>query len=85
MGGKDVDCDVAGVDEGGGFVEARAVKIADSGAGFAYLIYGGDGGIRLRPAEHDLSTGHPWSLDDPLQWGESHMVLSDAEDVILDD
>jgi hypothetical protein len=61
---------------------AFSVAVEDSGQGRAYLIYGGNGGIRMRPPTSDPSTTHPWSLDDPAQWGESHMLLSDAADII---
>ncbi len=63
--------------EGGSPVPAYAVHIEDSSAGAAYLIYGGDWGVRLRPA----GSAAPWSLDDPDQLGETHLVLSALEDI----
>lgn len=60
---------------------AYGVRVTDSGSGSAWLVYGGDWGIRLQPAE---SAAH-WSLDDADQWGETHLVLADAEDLITAD
>jgi len=63
--------------DGGTPVPAYAVQIEDSSAGAAYLVYGGDWGVRLRPVDSDA----PWSLDDPEQSGETHLVLSTIEDI----
>jgi hypothetical protein len=73
-------CSVTGwsSENGGSPVQAFAVNVEDSGAGGGYLVYGGDWGIRLAPAE----TEGPWSMDDPEQWGETHLVLADAEDLL---
>ena len=62
---------------GGSPAEAYAVEVEDSSAGRAFVLYGGDWGIRLRPAESNAS----WSLSDADQWGETHLVLADAEDL----
>jgi hypothetical protein len=64
--------------DGGSPVPAYAVQIEDSSAGAAYLVYGGDYGVRLRPADSD----QPWSLADPDQLGETHLVLATLEDII---
>ena len=58
-------------------VEAYAVQVEDSSEGSAYVVYGGDWGLRLRPIESEA----PWSLDDPNQSGETHLVLADREDL----
>jgi hypothetical protein len=58
-------------------VAAYAVQVEDSSAGAAYLVYGADWGLRLRPAE----SREPWSIDAPDQWGETHLVLSSLEDI----
>jgi hypothetical protein len=63
---------------GGSPCDAFAVQVEDSGAGGAVLVYGGDWGIRLAPAS---STGD-WSTQDGEQWGETHLVLSDLDDVV---
>jgi len=71
-------CDVMGVESDGSFPTAQAVQIEDSGAGTAWLVFGGSWGIRLRP------TGNPqtWSLTDKSQWGEPFKVLDiSGEDI----
>ncbi len=57
---------------------AFAVQVEDSGAGAAYVVYGGDRGLRLRPADSKLG----WSIDEPDQFGETHLVLADRDDII---
>lgn len=64
--------------DGGTPVDSYAVRIEDSSQGEAFLIYGGDWGIRLRPAEEDAA----WSPDNGSQWGEPYLVLADAEDIV---
>ena len=51
--------------------------IEDSGAGLAYLVYGGIYGLRFRP----LQCEEPWSLQSPHQWGEAYLSLADVRDV----
>ena len=63
---------------GGTPVPAAAVQVEDSGSGGAYLLYGGDLGIRLRPLDSP-ETG--WTLTADDQWGETHLVLADREDL----
>ena len=65
-------------EDGGSAAPAYAVRIEDSSEGAAFLVYGGDWGIRLRPAESEA----PWSLADEDQWGETHLVLASEEDLI---
>jgi len=79
--GQEVALDVTGVSKGGGWVPARCVKIADSGAGFAYLIFGGEWGIRLKPAWHKAS----WDLSDPKQWGEPFKIYGNEKDILYAD
>ncbi len=76
--GKETGCDIAGVDEAGKFVQAMAVKIADSSDGVAYMIYGGTWGIRLRPAQY---AGEPWDLANRHQWGEPFKIYGRKEDI----
>ena len=59
-------------------VDANAVQVEDSGAGAAYVIYGGDWGIRFKPAGSSAA----WSAVDQDQWGETHLVLADPEDIV---
>jgi hypothetical protein len=64
--------------DGGSPVDAHVVRIEDSSQGEAFLIYGGDWGLRLRPAED----GSPWAHENGSQWGEPYLVLADAEDIV---
>ena len=61
-----------------GPVDAWAINVEDSSAGSAYLLYGGDWGLRLRPADSEAA----WDLSAADQFGETHLVLADAEDLI---
>ena len=63
--------------DGGSPVDALAVRIEDSSEGAAFLVYGGDWGVRLRPA----GSGQPWSLDAAEQFGETHFVMASDEDL----
>jgi len=67
--------------EGGSPVEAYAVQIEDSSEGSAWLVYGGDWGVRLRPTE----SLEDWRIDDPEQYGETHLVLADEDDIMFAD
>ena len=78
-GGSETDCDVVGVDAHGRFVQASAVKIADSGNGTAYLIRGGDWGLRLRLAVH---AAEAWDLAGKHQWGEPFKIYGEAKDIL---
>jgi hypothetical protein len=77
--GKEILCDVTGVESESKFVPARVVKIADSGAGFAYLICGGAWGIRIRPETY---AGETWDLSNKHQWGEPFKIYGNEEDLI---
>ena len=76
--GEELECDVVGVENERHFVDAQAVKIADSGSGFAFLIYGGIWGIRIRPLRYETEA---WDLKNPHQWGEAFKIYSE-EDII---
>lgn len=56
---------------------AFARPVEDSGSGTAYLLYGGNCGLRFKP-----TADAPWHLDDPSQWGEPYLLLSDPHDLI---
>ncbi len=68
-------------DAGGSACAVYGVRVEDSSAGSAYVVFGGDWGVRLRPVE----STQPWSADDPGQFGETHLVLADSEDLIAAD
>jgi hypothetical protein len=72
-------CDVVGWtdNEAVPLCVALAQPVEDSGAGFAYLVFGGMCGIRLKPVDID----EPWSLESPNQWGESHLLLAEIRDL----
>ena len=69
-------CDVTGWTTAGVPCPALLQKVDDSGDGVAFLVSGGDAGLRLRPAAHQ----QPWHLEDPRQWGEPLLILADARD-----
>ena len=58
---------------------ALAQPVEDSGAGFVYLVFGGVGGIRLKPTGID----EQWSVESMNQWGDSHLLLSEKQDLCL--
>jgi hypothetical protein len=67
-------------DEGGPLCDAYARPIEDSGVGVAYLIYGGNYGIRLIPVGFDEA----WDLNSPNQWGEPCLILTSPQDLIYE-
>ena len=77
--GKETECDVIGVEAGGRWISATAVKVADSSDGIAYMICGGDWGIRLRPAKF---RHEPWDLGNHHQWGEPYKIYGKKEDIL---
>ena len=56
---------------------AFAVKIQESGAGEALLIYGGDWGLRFMPSE----LSEEWDITSANQWGENFLSLDDESQV----
>jgi hypothetical protein len=56
---------------------AYVQRVEDSGAGLAYLVFGGIGGIRLKP----VSLSEEWDLNSANQWGEPYLLLADAKDI----
>ena len=72
--------DVTGWTAAGTTQPAYVVKVDDSGEGVALLIYGGDGGLRLRPP----GGTETWSLSDPQQWGLPFILTTDAADIQSD-
>ncbi len=80
--GKEIFCEVVGVEKNGLFTGAFATKIADSGAGFAYVIHGGAWGIRLRP---EARTCEDWDFSNKHQRGEPFKIYGDEEDIVYAD
>lgn len=56
---------------------AHAQRVEDSGAGLAYMVFGGIGGIRLKP----VSLAEDWDLSSANQWGEPYLLLADPNDI----
>ena len=69
--------DVTGWSQAGGPCPAWIQKVDDSGDGVAFLLYGGDAGLRLRLA----SSGEAWSSGAVSQWGEPFLIIGDREDI----
>jgi len=69
-GSHDTTCRITGWGPDGP-VPARVRKVADSGDGTAWLVYGGEWGLRLEPG----NTTSEWHLDAPEQWGEPFILL----------
>ena len=60
---------------------AMYAPVSDSGQAVVHLVFGGDWGIRMKPAESSAE----WSLDDPEQFGEPYIMLMDGSAVVLGD
>ena len=50
---------------------AYACQIEESGDGVALLIFGGNGGIRMKPIDDNAE----WDVNNSNQWSESHLVF----------
>jgi hypothetical protein len=60
---------------------AFAQQVEDSGQGLAYLIYGGNWGVRLKPVD----IKEDWDLESPNQWGEAFLLISDPRSIVYSD
>ena len=58
-------------------VAAQAAKVEDSGSGTVTLVFGGDGGLRLRPA----GSKSAWSPQAKDQYGVPFLLLEEESDV----
>ncbi|MBI2093780.1 MAG: hypothetical protein HYT88_03550 [Candidatus Omnitrophica bacterium] len=56
--------------------EAMLQKVDDSGEGTAFLVYGAEAGLRLRPAGSEEN----WTLESANQWGEPYLLLAEIQD-----
>lgn len=74
--GKVEECWVTSVEEGGEFTSAKAAKVTDSGSGFAYVIFGGQWGVRLQQEDPKY---HPWDFNNHDQWGEPYLLIGEDE------
>lgn len=66
-------------DEDGLACPARCVPVSDSGQAVVYLVYGGDWGVRMKPA----GDNHDWDVGNSNQWGEPCLMLTDKADLLL--
>jgi hypothetical protein len=57
--------------------EAMMRKIDDSGSGIAYLITGGEWGVRLKPADDPSE----WSVQNDRQRGAPYLIAPSINDV----
>ena len=58
---------------------AYVAPVEAPGAALSYLVYGGDWGLRLAPADSDDA----WALSAPSQWGEPCFLLAAETEVIF--
>ena len=74
-------CDVIGWTDRPEQPTCRAVvqKVDDSGLGVAYLISGGECGVRVKPV-HDESD---WSLREHGQWGAPYLIVGSTADFLV--
>ena len=71
LNGKDLPVQVKGWDnETNTPCPAYACQIEESGDGLALLVYGGSGGIRLKPLEDESD----WDIGSLKQEGATHLV-----------
>lgn len=75
--GKPEWCEVVGWSLAQTAGPAFAQKVDDSGEGVAFLIHGGQAGLRLRAA----GSREPWDLKNPSQWGLSFIITTDPNDL----
>ena len=69
--------EVTGWTASGTTTPALAQKVDDSGEGVAFLIHGGDAGLRLRAA----GSAEPWHIDRPQQVGLPFILTTDVADL----
>ena len=81
MNGQDVDCEIKGVSDKGDWSQVFACKVADSGEGTAFLIYGGVWGIRIRPSMYAKES---WDLSNKHQWGEPYKIYGSENDILFE-
>ncbi len=73
---------ITGLEEGGNPCPAFAQRVADSGGGVTFLVFGGSWGIRFKP--EDLRH-EPWDVNNPRQWGEPFKFYGDEEDIVYEE
>ena len=68
-------------EDGGTPCPAMFAPVSDSGQAEAYLVFGGDWGVRFRPE----GSAAAWDAANGEQWGEPFIALTDRADVLLDE
>ena len=68
-------------EDGGSPCPAMYAPVSDSGQAEAYLVFGGDWGVRFRPE----GSAEAWDAANGEQWGEPFLALTDRADVLLDE
>lgn len=63
--------------DGGSSCPAYCVSVEDSGAALSYLVFGGDWGLRFKPADSVQGWGH----GNEDQFGEPCLLLADLSDI----
>lgn len=58
---------------------AYAQPVEESGQGLAYLIFGGNWGLRLKP----VALNEDWDLSSPNQWGEAFLLISNPWSIVF--
>ncbi|MYC05663.1 MAG: hypothetical protein F4X57_00520 [Chloroflexi bacterium] len=66
-------------DNGGTPCAAMYCPVSDSGQAVVHLVFGGDWGIRMKPA----NSAAEWSIDNSEQFGEPYVMLLDESAIIL--
>ncbi len=56
---------------------AYAQRVEDSGSGSAFIVFGGNCGIRLKPE----SDANNWDIADTNQRGEGYLSIGDERDI----
>lgn len=77
-GGGSGWCDITGVYADGSFKPAQAIQVEDSSDGSAWMVFGGDWGLRLRADGQKQE----WDIKEPSQWGAAFFVLDSSGDSI---
>ena len=57
---------------------AMYTPVSDSGQALVHLVFGGDWGIRMKPAASQTE----WSITAPDQFGEPYIMLTDQNAII---
>lgn len=82
QGGREKLFWVTGMDEEGKPCSAFAQRVADSGGGVSFLVFGGKWGIRFKPEDRYQE---PWDVQNPAQWGEPFKFYGEEADIFYEE